>query len=68
MANSPANTGINRLLTAVNNPFGLLGGGRARVEEDTSSDDDSAAAMLWMNMTMLTLKMESLAQATKSIV
>lgn len=48
MADSPANTGINRLLHVVNNPFGFLGGGRAAVEAGSSSEyeEDEAAHLL----------------------
>ena len=46
MANSPANTSINRLLHVVNNPFGLLGVGRAAVESGSSSEDEDEAARL----------------------
>ena len=34
------NTGINRLVQAVNFPLGLLGRGRAPVEASSSSDDE----------------------------
>ena len=37
---SPVNTGINRLVQAVNFPLGLLGRGRAPVEASSSSDDE----------------------------
>ena len=46
MANSPSNTGINRLLHVGNNPFGLLGGGRAVVESGSSSEDEEDAVCL----------------------
>ena len=37
---SPMNTGINRLVQAVNFPLGLLGRGRAPLEADSSDDDE----------------------------